>query len=402
MYDESDPTKLHLEMLHFFINGILVIFAAYFPLYFQDYGMNKTEIGGLMALGPLISLVAHPFWGYWTNRRQSAKPVLIALLIGLLISGHFLLSVDKDQMLYFTLIIFYFFLTPLLTQSHTVTLDISLDSNQEFRNYRIYGSLGWTVTALIVSPFVGISDPLGLSIAFGLVTLIALGITVLLPAQKRKENRISWPSYREFLGGLQNKYFVAVLILGLLVAVPNAINSMFMPLYMIDLGGTPRYVGLAVFLSTLLEVATFVLIRKFLKRKLTYLLGCLTIVSLIFTLRWQLMSMVTHPLQIVFIQLLHSVAFGGFFYVGTEVTNILLPRPYHSAGQAIYVIGWSGLAGIAAGPLGGWMFQNFGAITLYKTNVTLTLCGALGFALMWYHLRHHGYTRIFLKQRDET
>jgi PPP family 3-phenylpropionic acid transporter len=38
------------------------------------------------------------------------------------------------------------------------------------------------------------------------------------------------------------------------------------------------------------------------------------------------------------------------------------------------------------------MFQNFGPVVMYRSGVALTLIGALGFAAMWYQIRHHGYS----------
>ncbi|MDU2243111.1 MAG: MFS transporter, partial [Paenibacillus sp.] len=98
------------------------------------------------------------------------------------------------------------------------------------------------------------------------------------------------------------------------------------------------------------------------------------------------------PIQILLIQLLHSVTFGGFFYVGTKLITLLLPRPLRSAGQAVYTFAASGLAGVIAGFWGGWMFQNFGSVVMYRSGVALTLIGALGFAAIWYQVRHHGYS----------
>ncbi|MNO68524.1 hypothetical protein D3C76_593580 [compost metagenome] len=121
-------------------------------------------------------------------------------------------------------------------------------------------------------------------------------------------------------------------------------------------------------------------------------MGCLMFVSLLFALRWELMSAASTPLQIIFIQVLHAVTFGGFFYVGTKLTALFLPRPFRSSGQAVYTFAVSGVSGIIAGFLGGWIFQNFGPVVLYKIGVSLALLGAAGFGVMWYHIYKHGYT----------
>lgn len=387
----SSFSLLPLGLLNFFIYGTMVIFAAFFQLYLQDIGMDKLEIGSLMAIGPLISLLAHPFWRYLGDQRQNPRAVLLTMMLGLLIMGHLMFKVNTFTMLYFTMILLYFFLSPLLSQSNTLILGYTAGTENQFGIYRIWGSLGWTFIALAAGPIIDSIGHHGISLLFSVTLMLAIGATLLLPSI-RQSSQTPWLSGLELRRALQNKYLLAFVVFSMLVAIPNAMNSIFMPLFMTDLGGSKLAVGGAVFLSTVFELLAFILLDRFLKRKLSYLLACITIVSLLFAVRWDLMSEATHPIQILLIQLLHSVTFGGFFYVGTKLITLLLPRPLRSAGQAVYAFAASGLAGVIAGFWGGWLFQNFGSVVMYRSGVALTLIGALGFAAIWYQVRHHGYS----------
>ncbi|MBM6997795.1 MFS transporter [Paenibacillus sp. DXFW5] len=387
----SSFSLLPLGLLNFFIYGTMVIFAAFFQLYLQDIGMDKLEIGSLMAIGPLISLLAHPFWRYLGDQRQNPRAVLLTMMLGLLIMGHLMFKVNTFTMLYLTMILLYFFLSPLLSQSNTLILGYTAGTENQFGIYRIWGSLGWTFIALAAGPIIDSIGHHGISLLFSVTLMLAIGATLLLPSI-RQTSQTPWLSGQEIRRALQNKYLLAFVVFSMLVAIPNAMNSIFMPLFMTDLGGSKLAVGGAVFLSTVFELLAFILLDRFLKRKLSYLLACITIVSLLFAVRWDLMSEATHPIQILLIQLLHSVTFGGFFYVGTKLITLLLPRPLRSAGQAVYAFAASGLAGVIAGFWGGWLFQNFGSVVMYRSGVALTLIGALGFAAIWYQVRHHGYS----------
>ncbi|MNP21252.1 putative 3-phenylpropionic acid transporter [compost metagenome] len=223
--------------------------------------------------------------------------------------------------------------------------------------------------------------------------MLGIGSALLLPPIQLTTNT---PAIRfaDIVRTLQNKTFIAFVIFGVLVSIPNSINGIFMPLFISDLGGSRFQVGGAVFLSTIFEVLAFVLLERYLKQKMTYLMGCLTLVSLLFALRWELMSEASTPLQIIFIQVLHAVTFGGFFYVGTKLTALILPRPFRSSGQAVYTFALSGVSGIIAGFLGGWIFQSFGPVLLYKMGGSLTLLGAAGFGVMWYHIYKHENSAI--------
>jgi PPP family 3-phenylpropionic acid transporter len=200
---------------------------------------------------------------------------------------------------------------------------------------------------------------------------------------------------------MTNRYFFSFILLGVLVSIPNAMNNTFMSLYIMEIGGSKRIVGLAVFLSSMLEVGMFFLFTRFMKRKISWLLGCLALVSLLFSLRWLLMAEATLPLEVAAIQILHCITFGGFFYVGTQLTMLLIPRPFRATGQAVYTLTWSGISGVIGGFVGGWLFQSFGAEAMYRTGMLFSLIGAAGFAQMWWVIRQYGYELPGTIQEEE-
>ncbi|WP_212977768.1 hypothetical protein [Paenibacillus azoreducens] len=38
--------------------------------------------------------------------------------------------------------------------------------------------------------------------------------------------------------------------------------------------------------------------------------------------------------------MLHSITFGGYYYIGTQLTSHLVPGEYRSSGQAVYGLTW--------------------------------------------------------------
>lgn len=389
----SPSSWMPLRLLNFFVYGTMVIFAAFFQLYLQDIGMDKLEIGSLMAIGPLISLLAHPFWRYISDLRQNPRAALIAMMLGLLVMGHLVFKANTFHMLYLAMILLYFFQSPLLSQSNGLVLSYTEGNERRFGAFRLWGSLGWSLVALGAGPIIAAVGHNGISLLFSICLMLAIGSALLLPSIRQTSNT-PWLKGVELARTLQYKYFVAFAVFGLLVAIPNAINVIFMPLFITDLGGSRLEVGGAVFLSTAFEILAFVVLDRYFKRKITFLLGCITAVSLLFALRWNLMSDATQPVQIMLIQLLHSITFGGFFYVGIKLITILLPRPLRSAGQAVYTFALSGLAALIAGFFGGWMYQNFGGGVMYRIGMALSFFGALGYAAMWYRIHKNGYSPI--------
>ncbi len=390
----SIPSKspfLPLRWYTFFIYGTMVIFTSFFQLYLQDIGMSQSEIGALMAIGPFVSLFANPFWGYLGDRMQNVRFVLLTMMIGTLVLVQIVFNVENYTLIYIVMTCFFFFQTPMFAQSSTLILNYIDGTPYKFGGFRLYGSLGWALTAVVAGPVI---DQLGvprIGIVFTALLLVAILLMLVLPPQERLSGGaapINWTTLKQ-IGS--NLYFIGFIILGVLVAIPNMMNSTFLSLYVIELGGSKSMVGWAVFASSIFEAVLFLLFDRFLRKKVSFMIGWLAIVSLLFTFRWLLMAEAVSPIQVIFIQLLHAVTFGGYFYVGTQLTMMFVPNAFRSTGQALYTMTWSGVSGVIAGFLGGWLFQNFGSEQMYLAGVALSLVGSIGFALMWLNVRRTGY-----------
>lgn len=378
----------------------MVIFTTFFQLYLQDAGMKKFEIGSLMALGPFISLLANPFWRYWGDRLLNMKRIIIIMMGGALLLIQFVFHADTYSMVYLAMMLFFFFQTPIFSHSNSLILGYIQDTPHKFGSFRLWGSIGWAVTAIAVGQILDWTGISKVSTLFTTLLILAIGAVLILPPLKRSSEPPTL-YLRGFASIMSNRYFLAFIIMGLMVSIPNAMNNTFMSLYITELGGSKRIVGLAVFLSSFLEVAVFFLFDRFMKRKISWLMGCLALVSLLFGLRWLLMAEATIPLEVAAIQVLHCITFGGFFYVGTQLTLLLLPRPYRATGQAVYTLTWSGLSGVIGGFVGGWLYQSFGAQSMYKTGMTFAFIGAAGFGWMWYLILKQGYRLPLTKKEKE-
>jgi len=386
-----------LKLYNFFIYGAISIFAGFLQLYLQEIGMTKLEIGSLMAIGPFVSLFANPFWGFWSDKSRNIRIVLMMMMGGTFVLAQGVFYAPSYAWIYVAMIFFYFFQSPLFAQTNSLILGYIDGTGQKFGSFRLWGSLGWALTAVAAGPVIDRFGVSSVSIIFACMIAVAFIFSVLLPRQPIASDT-PIVTFRRFGKVMFNPYFMIFIGLGVLVSVPNAMNSTFMSLYIVEMGGDKQMVGWAIFTSSILEVGVFLLLDRLLKRKMSILLGSLILVSLLFALRWQLMALANNPMEVVFIQLMHSVTFGGYFYVGTQLTMLFIPRPYRSSGQAVYTMAWGGLSGVIAGLFGGWLFQSFGAEVMYNIGVFFSLIGAAGFAIMWLWNRRNGYQPTVLTE----
>lgn len=389
-YLNKHPSFSSLKWFNFFVYGTVVLFTSFFPLYLQDVGMNKLEIGSLMSVGALVSIIANPFWGIWSDRYQNMRRIVLVMLTGTLVLSQLVFQAHTYEMIYVSILFFYFFQGPLFAQSNTMILSYIDGTNHKFGSFRLWGSLGWALTAILAGPVIEWAGVSILSYLFAALLCAAMLSLVALPRLDHSIGVAPLP-FKGFKKIFYNPFFLCFIFFGILVSIPNTMNNTFVSLYITELGGSKTMIGLAVFLSSILEVGVLLLCNLFLKRKVSVLLGWLALVSVLFVLRWWLMAGATTPLQVAFIQILHCITFGGFFYVGTQLTMLLVPRPYRSSGQALYTLTWSGISGILGGVLGGWLYQTLGAQSMYQSGVFLSFIGTLGFGLMWLFVSRGDY-----------
>jgi len=370
-----------LKVFNFVLYGALAIYSTFFALYLKDIGFSNVQIGLLVAGGPLIGLVANPFWAYWADRLRNNKRILIICLIGNFTCMQFVFM-TKSYTLIYSLMLFYFaFQSPLFTQSNSLILNVIEGTNRKFGEFRAWGSLGWALIAVIAGPIIGWLGISKLWIIFDLMLLFAIFFTILMPSGNERVQKEKFTN-KGYLKVFQNKYFLIFVCLGVLISIPNSINMTFLGIYIKGLGGSNTDVGWSAFATAILEVPVFLLLDRYLKKNSRTMLGWLIVICLLFSVRWLLMSVASSAIQVIFIQLLHSITFGGYYYIGTQLTSHLVPGEYRSSGQAIYGLTWGGISGIVAGVLGGWMFENLGASVLYRICFGITLCGFVGFFLL--------------------
>ncbi|MFF2091942.1 MFS transporter [Paenibacillus sp. NPDC058174] len=377
-----------IKAFNFFVYGTIAVYSTFFALYLQSQGMSTIEIGALMAGGPVVSLIANPFWGYLSDRFRNIRRILIIMLIGNLLVMQLVFLVHTYTLIYACMLFFFFFQMPLFSQSNSLILNAIEGTGHKFGAFRLWGSLGWALLAVASGPVIGAMGIERLWIVYSVMMLLAIGLAFTLPAGGAPATSSlagTAPASRRSM--LRNWPFVLFLIIGLVLSIPNSMNTTFVGLYIADLGGKTSIIGWSAFFSSIFEIPVFLLLDRYLRKNVRVMMLCLAVISVLYALRWSLMAVAESPLHIIFIQALHCLTFGGFYYIGTQLTALLVPAEFRASGQAWYALTWGGLSGIVAGFLGGWLFDRYGPQPMYAASGIMALAGVLGFALLYRFLR---------------
>ncbi|ADU30585.1 MFS transporter [Evansella cellulosilytica] len=376
-----------LRIFNFAIYGTMALLMPYLPLYFQGAGFTNVQIGILMASGPFVSLIANPFWGYWSDKLQNTRKVLTIMLIGNLILSQIFFQMTIFVYVFAIMLFFFFFQTALNPMSNSIILHAIQNTRYQFGTFRLWGSLGFAIMAGVASPFIQMIGTENLGYIYGAFMIVVIFLCFGLPSQGKASGKVSFSGFTKLF---KNGYFTAFLLLGILISIPNRMNATFISIFISDLGGGEIYVGASWLLAAILEVPVFLILDRYLRHSERLMMGLLGLVSLLFAIRWLLMSIAPTPLSITFIQLLHGFSFGIYFYTGTQLCALLIPDKYRASGQALYALAWMGVSGIIAGVIGGWIFDTLGARQMYSVGMWMSIIGALGFAFIWMLQKNRG------------
>src|SRR5262245_37684862 len=71
-----------LALFWFLTFGGFGIFFPYFALYLhENAGLDGTQVGIVMAVMPLVGMVAQPLWGYVADRTGARRTILILVTV---------------------------------------------------------------------------------------------------------------------------------------------------------------------------------------------------------------------------------------------------------------------------------------------------------------------------------
>jgi PPP family 3-phenylpropionic acid transporter len=79
---------------------------------------------------------------------------------------------------------------------------------------------------------------------------------------------------------------------------------------------------------------------------------------------------------------MHCITFAIFYITALRSLQALIPDEYRSSGQAVFAVVWSGIAGLIAGTLGGWLYDALGLGYVFRTGAIFALIGAIGFLVV--------------------
>lgn len=376
----KDETVMRSFSFVFYMTMALTV--SFFPLYFSAKGYSNLQIGAIYSIGPFIGIVANLFWGFASDKLQTIRKMILVMLCGQLLTTIVLMQIDAIVWIYVAMTIFNFFHTPINGLNDSLTLLSIRRSGKSYASFRIWGSLGFAFSSVVFGSLlhaVGVEH----TILFTVGTISASLLLAIFLKDRVGGGRGS-VKFSGFFSVVRQPSLLLFLALIFTMSFAHRTNDGFLALTMRGMGASDTIIGWAWTASSLSEVPMFFWLSKNGHRFKE--LPLLMIASFFYAVRFFLVSIVSDPLWIIPLQLMHSVTFGIFLVTALRYIQQLIPDEFRATGQAIYNIVWSCLAGLTSGIIGGWVFDTWGAPTMYRIAAASGLLACFGF-LLTHHLQ---------------
>jgi PPP family 3-phenylpropionic acid transporter len=357
------PWRLGAYYFVFFLYG--GAFVAYFPLYLSYRGLSAVEIAGVLALPPLIRIVAPPAWGWIADRWSAHRAVVAFSSVAAAAAFTALPFTDRIAALVALMSLLSSAALPLV---EAITLGSLAGESGRYGPIRLWGSIGFIAAVLGGGAWLDRHGVSTLPAALVLFNVAAFGVALALPAARARQATTPAPLRI-------TREARALLATGFCNAIAHGALYAFLSIHLAALGYSATMIGMLWTLGVLVEIVVFLYLPQLFRR---YALGAILVASMAAgVVRFAAIGWLAAELWIVLLaQVLHAATFGSFHAASVAAVHRVFSASAHGRGQTLF----SGVtygAGAAAGFLAcGWAWDAGGAGAAFSLSAAAALVGA--------------------------
>lgn len=370
--------------VYFFYYATLGALLPYWSLYLQHLDFNAREIGELSAVLLATKIIAPTIWAYLADRAGERMRVARNAVFAGICMFALVLPVREYWTMLAVLAGFGFFWNAALPQFEATTMNFLGKDRYQYGRVRLWGSVGFLVTVLVLAP---VLHDGGIRFLPWAILVILTGIWLSSLRVQDSPSIAHGAGDASLLGTCRQAPVIALLLAAFLMQMSHGAYYTFFSIYLEDLGYARTAVGQLWMLGVVAEIALFLMVYRLLSRfGARRLLGMAMGLTV---LRWWLIAMYADHLPVLLLaQLLHAASYGLFHASAICMIDEYFPGVLQSQGMALYSSISFGL-GISLGSLvSGYTWSAVGASGVY-----LLAAGMAAFALAQY---------LWLGERDRA
>lgn len=349
--------------VYFFYYAALACLVPFMSLYYQEQGLNGTQIGILAGTIPLVTWVSAPFWGGIADARKRHRAVLLLTIAGLWAAVLALYFARSFNGMLATVILYAFFIGPIVPLVDNAVLTLLGDHKAGYGRVRLWGSLGWGLAASLLGP---VLERAGLGWSFyGFLGFMAINFVVAARLPMHISGDGARPAYRAGLGVLsRNGRFLLLLLASLVFGLTLGVLLSYQFLFLDELGAGRALMAWSLTAATLSEVPFWFLSAGLLRRFGTSRMIAFALA--IATVRNLAMGALVNPWWVLPINLLHGPSFAVLWAAGVADADAAAPPGLGATAQGLFSGMMFGLGSALGGFLGGPAYEAIGFAALFR------------------------------------
>lgn len=333
-------------------------FAA---LYYQSIGLSGAQVGVLLGLAPIVTLLGGPLLTGVADKTRRHKLVISLAMAGVILWALVVPFTYSFPILLGLIIYNALLSSPINSLADSATMTMLGEERAMYGRIRLGGALGWGLMALFVGPIVQ---------NYGLVWIFwifAIGMALnLLIVQKFSFAQAAeqTPFWRGIGNLLSNPRWMLFLGISLVAGLGMASVNTYQFVYMAEIGASETVMGISLFISTFFsEVPAMFFGDRLLKRFKAQ--GLLVLGTGVVGLRLLLYAVFNFPAAILALQLLHGLTFPIIWIAGVSYAHENAPTGLSATAQGLFGATMYGVGSGLGAFLGGMVLDSLGGRGLY-------------------------------------
>ena len=310
------PPASPIALYYFAFFAALGVFWPFFSLYLAAAGLSPTQITRVLAISPVMSLVAPPLIGLIADAKGARAWLLRSSSVATAVAFQgFVVARGSRPALYATAAAFALCRAPVGSLVDATALDCVRRHGGSYGALRLWGSLGFLIAVVaggVLLESVGLDFVLvSTGLALGLAAVCAFA----MPAPPAAPSR---PPTLALLEMALDEQTWLLLVAVMLAQIANGTYDACFSLHLQRAGFGSRFIGIAYAVGVGAEIALLAVSGAVLRRVgAARLLACSLATA---TVRWLVLARVTSGSAILCLQPLHGITFG--FYYAAAVTLV--------------------------------------------------------------------------------
>ncbi len=382
MADRSGVPYWQLSGWYFFYFAFVGCFLPYFSLYLSSVGLDAWRISIVMAMMPLMRMLAPAFWGRFADRsgRRAVLVRNILVISTVVFAGLFLTT--SFWWLIAIMVVMALFWSASLPLMEALTLGHLRHLTERYGRIRLWGSVGFIAAVqgvglvLAVLPLESV-----LWISFGLLACTCIG-AALIP-----ESQLHAPARNREHGSLRDllrqRRVIALLAAGLMMSVAHTPLYIFYSIHLVDQGYGKAAIGGLWSFGVLAEIAVFAFMPRLMGigSLRNILMLCFALAAVRFLLIGWFSAL---PVVALLTQLLHGASFGAHHAASITALNRWFSPRQQGTVQSLFGSVTYGAGGVIGGVLSGYIWDSYGAEAAFSGAAIFAMVGLL---FVWFGLR---------------